>query len=238
MAPINSKAFTPKRIKKNDKVSWVVDLRAFQFGRNFFASKAQAESFSKSKLEEFQKNGLRFEVTRADIEELSTYRRRLAPLGKTIADAVEFLIANYRPVILKPLQEAVDECITAKTRTGKSERYLKKFEDVLKTFIKANPGKSVSELTRKNIEDWVFTGQRSPATLRSYLIDVRTFFNWCVLQNYCLRSPAADVEKIIADPRPPGILTADQCEDHLGKLQSLAEYSRRADSVHRVAKEV
>jgi integrase len=70
----------------------------------------------------------------------------------------------------------------------------------------------VSEIQREEIEKWLFGNGWAPATIRTKLIDVRTFFRAAVKRGWCAVDPTEAIESVELDDKPPGILMVNQCE--------------------------
>lgn len=63
----------------------------------------------------------------------------------------------------------------------------------------------------------------APATRKSFLFDLRTFFAWAVKRGHLLASPAAPVDFPTLSPDPPGIHTPEQ-------VRQVLETARRQDA--------
>ncbi len=108
------------------------------------------------------------------------------------------------------LSELTNEFLRAKARAGRSDRYLRALRYSLVKFALGRGGQSVTEITVHDIEDWLHDLDLQPRTLKGYLGDVRTMFNFGVRRNYLPRNPAAGVELPVCDPAPPSLHTPEQ----------------------------
>jgi site-specific recombinase XerD len=68
----------------------------------------------------------------------------------------------------------------------------------------------------------VYGNSWAPATRKSFLFDLRTFFAWAVKRGHLLASPAAPVDFPTLSPDPPGIHTPEQ-------VRQVLETARRLD---------
>src|SRR5262245_4850227 len=82
-----------KRGWNNGKRVWVVDLRCLGLGRRFFKDKREADIEARSRQTELENHGARaFDLTDQDRTEFLAAKDRLAEVGSTITEAVEFFL--------------------------------------------------------------------------------------------------------------------------------------------------
>jgi len=120
------------------------------------------------------------------------------------------------------LTELTNEFLRAKARAGRSDRYLRALRYSLVKFSLGRGARPVTEITVHEVEDWLHKLKLHPRTLKGYLGDVRTLFNFGVRRNYLPRNPAAGVELPECDPAPPSLHTPDT-------VKTVLEFARAYD---------
>ncbi len=121
------------------------------------------------------------------------------------------------------LTELINEFLRAKARAGRSERYRRALRYSLVKFAHGRGRLAVTEITVHEIESWLDKMNLQPRTLKGYLGDVRTLFNFGVRRNYLPRNPAAGVESPVCDDAPPSIHAPEQA-------RAVLEFARAYDS--------
>jgi hypothetical protein len=87
-------AVLPYRHDKNFK--FVIDLRAFGKGRRFFRTKEEAEAFAGQQRATLDRHGREaLGLSKRELSEIITAKKRLAKHGATIAEAAEFYLQHY-----------------------------------------------------------------------------------------------------------------------------------------------
>jgi integrase len=90
--------------------------------------------------------------------------------------------------------EAVNEFIIAKARAGRSDRYLRQLRVSLASFTKGRARVPLGDVTVSDVEKWLFNQGWQPRTMRGYLADVRTLYNFAVRRGYVKSAAACQVE--------------------------------------------
>lgn len=207
---------TPTKIKKRmvrGQPRWVIDLRGKtgEGKRAFFKEKTAAEEF-----------------VRARKLKLNPDDPPLILIGKEKRDylaAKDILDGRYSMVeaahiciktekVLRPenLFNAIGLCEEAKERSGKGDHYLRVFRARLKSFAKISEREFCHNATAADIESWLHSRGWEPATKRGALIDLRTFFNFCLKRSWVMLNPCAGVEPIVVSEYAKGILTPKQAD--------------------------
>ena len=76
--------------------------------------------------------------------------------------------------------EAVNEFLVAKARAGRSDRYLRQLRVSLSSFARGRAGRALSDIELSEVERWLFWQGWKARTMRGYLADVRTMFNFAL----------------------------------------------------------
>lgn len=102
----------------------------------------------------------------------------------------------------------------------------------------------VKNIGSSHIESWLASLEKlAPATRRSYLSTVRTFFSWAVRRGYCKRNPAHEVEaprqpRSVPRALPQAAIASvlDHCPDARGRLivTLMVQQGLRCVEIHRL----
>lgn len=63
----------------------------------------------------------------------------------------------------------------------------------LARFARQVPGLLIADIDQETVEAWLAVQDWAPATRRSHLAALRTFFKWCVRRGYLTESPVEDI---------------------------------------------
>lgn len=121
------------------------------------------------------------------------------------------------------LAELVNEFLIAKCRAGRSDRYLRQIRVSLTSFSRGQTHRSISEISLADVERWLFSKQWKARTMRGYLADVRTLFNFAVRRGYLKSSAAAAVELPLDESRHAPVTVHSPAE-----VRAVLECARRA----------
>jgi integrase len=121
------------------------------------------------------------------------------------------------------LNELINEFLRARARAGRADRYLRQLRVSLKNFAAGRGRRMIGEIKTTEIEKWLAGQEWAPKTMRGYLGDVSTLFNFAARRGYVERNPARGVELPVLDGHATiEIHTPDQ-------VRQVLEYARRAD---------
>jgi integrase len=70
----------------------------------------------------------------------------------------------------------------------------------------------VGDITAGEVQEYISSNGWVPATMRSYLVDVRTLFAFAVKRKYVRENPALAVDLPKVEENPPGVVTPDQAK--------------------------
>jgi integrase len=148
---------------------------------------------------------------------------KTAPAGERVSHFSTFggnVLVTPRPVTppgasrIEPLtvREVVNEFIIAKSKANRSDRYLRQLRVVFSSFSRGRSATPLHEITPQEIERWIYGLKARPKTMRNYLADVKTLFNFAVRRQYAAHNPAHGVDLPASDSRgvAPGIHTPEQ----------------------------
>ncbi|HEY9171007.1 MAG TPA: hypothetical protein VI136_01850 [Verrucomicrobiae bacterium] len=133
------------------------------------------------------------------------------------------VLSNAADPISALVGKAVAEFIAAKTRAGRSDRYIRTLRNSLSKFSDGRARRALDSVTTAELERWLAASRWRPRTQRGYLADVRTFFSFALRRGLCTTNPANAVEVPTLPPgAPPGIHSPAQ-------VRAVLETARRID---------
>jgi integrase len=202
------------RVVKGRKNPWMVDARINGTGERFFFATVVEADTKADALRIARKNG-GTEATTIPArlrEEALDAQRRLAAVGVTITQAVDYYLAHARPAGgERKLRDVVAEFIAAKRAAGRKESYLEVQGYVLGNVLAREFGdRMVNEITDAEIDAWMNRQKWSLRTRLNYFSDVRNLFGFAVRKGYRPTNPMERLEKPTVTEKSPGILTPDQ----------------------------
>jgi integrase len=202
----------PQKATKHGKERWMVDLRSLGGGRHFFPTEAEAQRFQAGAIQDKDAFGrLAFDMPHDTRIRYLRAERKLMDAGATIDDAVEFYLRTHKPAALKPISEAVTECLAAKRSAGRRPRYLEQFAYSLQSLAASVGGETFcSDVTHQQVEAWLANPKWGARHKNGKLIDARTLFMFARKRGWCTQDPCGAIERFTLDDRPPDILTIEQ----------------------------
>ena len=173
---------------KSGTPAWLVDARIAGKGERFFYATATDADTKADHLRIGRKNtgdeGASISSRlRADAVDAET---RLAAVGATLKDAVDYYLAHARPTGgARTVFEAVREFLQAKRIAGRKESYLSIQKYVLENVFAGEFGKRpVNEVSGVEIESWMNAKPWSLHTRKNYFQDVRNLFGFAMRRGF------------------------------------------------------
>jgi integrase len=202
----------PIRNLGKGKRPWLLDLRYIGGGRPTFETRAEAELERKKKLKEVEQHGREaLALTTDERIDFVRARKQLEKYGLTVQRAIEFVSAHHGIAEAVPLSVAIERIVKVKQDANKDLEYIRQLKMTL-TGLKAFVQDSlVSQITRPQIEQFLFRPNWKPATIRGQRINIKTFFRFALSHHWIASDPSAHIEKIQLEDIPPGILTVEEC---------------------------
>lgn len=205
------KPIRAKRAVNNGKQAWLVDLRAFGQGRKFFQEEQEAKLEAASWEKERRLHGAAaFALDTSERSQFIAARDRLAEVGASINDAVDFFMRHGPKRQPTTLSDALNAIIANRRQAGKRPRSVAQLECGLGIFIKGREELLVSDVTQEMVEQWLHGGGWSMLTRKGKLREVRTLFNFCIEKGWCGVNPCPPLRTITVEDKPPGILTVPE----------------------------
>jgi len=90
--------------------------------------------------------------------------------------------------------------------------------------------KLVSDITRKQVEDFVFKRKKklAPKSVNNLLGTYSTFFKWCIAEGFTATNPCIKIEKMITSEAKREILTLEETETYLNFCKDNGYYRELA----------
>lgn len=192
--------------------------------RKFFETREAAEAYTKERTADTQAYGVHFATIPSNERAAIVYQlERLKVLGWSLPSAVDFVEKHGKdvPLVSLSLGTVADEFLTAKKSAGLRARYVKTLRASIHRFLLNRRETLIGDVTPAEIQEYIAGNGWLPATMRSYLVDVRTLFAFAVKRKYVRDNPALAVDLPRIEENPPGILSPaqaravlDACIDH------------------------
>lgn len=209
----------PHKVLHSGKPRWRVCVpKALQTqhnaSRRFFKTKVDAEHFADLV------NKSRQGWTAQMLTYPETFHGRLLRCLEIAGGNIEALeqaaviVAGRTAVEKKPLREAINECVQAKRDAGNSQVYCDGLQGALNRFLAGREQLSVSEITPKDVADYLHGNGWKNTTKRSTLFRLKAFFSWATDQKLCNENPC----KVVATPKPENNPTCIFTLDDISKL--------------------
>ncbi len=179
--------------------------------RKFFETKDSADAYVKERTADTKAYGVHIATIPAtDRAAISYQLERLKALGWTLPGAVDFIEKHGKAAPSLPVGTVADEFFKTKEMSGLRPRYLKTLRASINRFLVGRRQELIADISPKEIQEYISSNGWLPATMRSYLVDVRTLFAFALKRKYVRENTALSVDLPKVEENPPGIVTPDQ----------------------------
>ena len=206
---------TVSAVRKNGRRMWHVNDEHGPEGRRlrkFFATEAEAVAYAESRQDVIREFGIRCRAFTPDEQrQIGFQLDRLKRHGWTLEGAVDLACRSDRPGPSVPLAQVAAEFLTDRESGGLRPRSLRKLRASNEMFLAGRREKPMSSIRPAEIREFVTRNGWAPATVKSYLGDVRTLFSFAVREGYLPQNTAERVTMPRMDEAAPGVLRPDQC---------------------------
>jgi integrase len=214
-------AVRPYRHSKKHK--FIVDLRAFGKGRMFFKARAEADAEclrQKTLLERHSRDAIG--LSQREMSDFIEAKRKLAPYGETISDAVNFRVDHLERVRRHGITvgQLASEVIEAKRRDGRSEVYLRDLRYRLNKFVQDFGERPIAGITVDELDNWLRGLPFSPQSRTNYRTVVGLLFSYADSRGIVERNPISRTAKPKLVDSSPEIFAVDE-------LRALLESAKR-----------
>lgn len=123
---------------------------------------------------------------------------------------MDFIDKHGKAAPSLPLGTVADEFLKGKESAGLRPRYLKTLRASINRLLIGRREKLIADITPGEIQEYISSNVWLPATMRSYLVDVRTLFAFAMKRKYVRENTALSVDLPKVEENPPGIVTPTQ----------------------------
>jgi integrase len=213
----------PYRHSKTHK--FILDLRAFGKGRQFFNTRAEADAEclrQKTLLERHSREAVG--LSQRVMSEVIAARDKLAEYGKTLRDAVEFYVDHLERVRRCKISVAqlAEEVLEAKRKDGRSAKYIYMLRLYFKRFCQDFGNRLIADITVEEVDTWLRDLPGSPKTRADYRANIGVLFSHAAQRRIIDFNPVAFTAKPKLIDRPPEIFAVDE-------LRALLEAAQRTE---------
>jgi integrase len=202
---------------------FLLDLRAYGKGRQFFKTRAEADAERLRQLTTLERHGREaIGLSQRELSDFITAKRKLADYGETINEAVNFRIDHLERVrrCKTTAKELVAELIDAKRKDGRSEIYLRDLRNILAIFCRDFGNRPIAGITVEELDTWLRTLPGSPKTRANFRANISVLFGFAARRRMVDSNPVLHTAKPKLSENPPEIFTVDQ-------LRTLLENAKR-----------
>jgi hypothetical protein len=216
MPPPHAKPMRITKVKHHRQIRYRVNDPNGPDGkrvRKFFDTREAAENYIKERTADTKAFGVHFTTIPPEERAAIAYQiQRLKAMGWTRAAAVDCIEKHGEAENASEIEfgSVAEEFLAAKSTAGLRPRYLKTLRASIRRFLIGRRQKLIGEITAGEIQEYIASNGWQPATMRSYLVDVRTLFAFAVKRNYLKENPALAVDLPKVEENPPGIVTPAQ----------------------------
>ena len=181
-------------------------------GTRQFGTRSEAVTFIAAEMQRRKQLGeAAANLPPARLLEAAACMPRLAAVGATLTEAVDFFLANSPTVCSRrTVTQLGDEFLASRRSRGCKQTTLSEYKSKIGA-IQAEFGKaSAHEVLTAEIEDWLEELDVEARTKLGYLKSAMTLWNFGMKRSYVLKNPAKAIDPPICDDRPPGILRPEE----------------------------
>ena len=199
--------------RHSEKHKFIVDLRAFDKGRKFFKTRAEAEAEAlrqRTLLERHSREAVG--LSQREMSDFIHARKKLAEYGETLNDAVQFRVDHLDRVRRHGIAVAqlTNEVIEAKRRDGRSRVYLRDLRYRLARFVQDFKDRSIAGITVDELDDWLRALPYSPQSRTNYRRIIGLLFGYAEGRGIIDRNPIPRTAKPRLIDKAPEIFKVDE----------------------------
>jgi integrase len=116
--------------------------------------------------------------------------KALLPFGKTVRDAVNHYVAYLQQTQKSITVDAlITEYMSMQKSRNRSHRHLKDLENRYQRFSQSFGGRTVSDITSKEVEQWLISLGQSPVSFNNFRERIGFLFGFAIKNEYLVRNP-------------------------------------------------
>jgi len=202
--------------RNHSKYKWKI-AGLYQSGkrvRRFFEKKAEAETFVRQL--EIKAENLGSRATHIDprlhVMAIECHDK-LAPYGKTLADATDFLCKHLNAVERScTLEELVTGFLQMKELDGAKKRYMEELRNRLGHFQRTFGNRTVATISHRECDDWLRGLRQAPRSRNNYRRVLSVLFSYAASRGFSSENPIAKTAKARIADTPVEVLTPYQMQ--------------------------
>ena len=212
-----------RRYRHSSTHPYYLDLRAFNQGRKFFKTKAEAEAERMRQVTLRERGGR--EAVGLPLNELSAIveaRSVLAKHGKTIKDAATFYLDHLERIrrCNITIAQLATEVLAAKQRDGYGALYLTDLRKRLTRFARDFGSRPVAAITVEELDDWLRNLGCAPKTRANFRANVGVLFSYAERRRMIDSNPVKRTTAPKLIDKAPEIFSVDELTALLNAAQS------------------
>ena len=214
-----------KRTTNHGKARWrVAFVELGQERRRFFETKQAAEAFAADRETQQDEYGaVWLAATAAMRKEAAEAIVRARDGGYTLAEACRaFEAARTATAGSMTLSELQRLFLDAKRAQGLRDRLAKFNERAVAVFVRGREAVPAASITPTDIATHLDRPNWSGRTRQGVLINLGTFFGWCVRMEHLTRNPCANVPRPVVETKP-------KCIHHAADVEKILRTAERLD---------
>ena len=202
---------------------FIVDLRAYGKRRLFFKTRAEADAEclrQRTLLERHSREAIG--LSQREMSDFIEAKRKLAPYGETISEAVQFRVDHLERVRRHGITvgQLASEVVEAKRRDGRSEVYLRDLRYRLNKFVQDFGERPIAGITVDELDNWLRALPFSPQSRTNYRTVIGLLFSYADSRGIVERNPIRRTAKPKLVDNAPEIFAVDE-------LRALLESANR-----------
>ena len=192
---------------------YYLDLRAFNQGRKFFKTKAEAEAARLRQVTLRERGGR--EAVGLPLNELSAIveaRHKLAKHGKSIDDAANFYLDHLERIrrCHVTVDQLAREVLGAKEKDGHAPMYLADLRKRLNRFARDFGPKPIAAITVEELDDWLRNLDCAPKTRANFRANIGVLFSYAERRRMIDANPVKRTTAPKLIDKAPEIFSVDE----------------------------
>ena len=192
---------------------YYLDLRAFNQGRKFFKTKAEAEAERLRQVTLRERGGR--EAVGLPLNELSAIveaRHKLAKHGKSIDDAANFYLDHLERIrrCHVTVDQLAREVLGAKEKDGHAPMYLADLRKRLNRFARDFGPKPIAAITVEELDDWLRNLDCAPKTRANFRANIGVLFSYAERRRMIDANPVKRTTAPKLIDKAPEIFSVDE----------------------------
>src|SRR5437868_14578633 len=212
-----------RRYRHSSTHPYYLDLRAFNQGRKFFKTKAEAEAERLRQIILRERGGREaVGLPLNDLAAIIQARSALAKHGKSINDAARFYLDHLERIkrCNITVNQLAAEVLAAKQKDGFSALYLADLRKRLNRFARVFGDRPIAAITVEELDDWLRNLDCAPKTRANFRANVGVLFSYAERRRIIDSNPVKRTSAPKLIDKAPEIFSVDELTALLNAAQS------------------